>query len=97
MVAAQEIGQDVPLAVMANLLGGDIAGIGHGLGDGWSLVNCMQLAVAIEIGARVAKVDDEQVDADAVGDRQRGAHAEEPVIGLAALGERLSRFPGGGH
>ena len=32
-------------------------------------------------------MNDEQVDANAVGGRQRGAHAEEPAVVLAALGE----------
>ena len=73
--------------------GGDVAGVGHRLGDGMVLGQSAQLAVAIEIRPRVAEVDDEQVDAHAVGGRQRGAHAEEPAIGFALLGERLVDLP----
>ena len=89
MVAAQEIGEHVPFAVVANLFGCDVAGVGHGLGDGVVLGQELESPLPEEIRARVAQVDDEQVDAHAVGDRERRAHAEEPVIGLAALGERF--------
>ena len=34
VMAAQEVGEHVALAVVADLFGGDIAGVGHGLGDG---------------------------------------------------------------
>ena len=32
-------------------------------------------------------MDDEQVDPDAIGEGQRGAHAEEVAVGVALLGE----------
>ena len=88
LLASQVVGQRVSPGVSADVLRGDVAGVGHRLGHGVILGQSAQLAVAIEVRTRVAEVDDEQVDARAEGRRQRRAHAEEPSIGIALLGER---------
>ncbi len=43
----------------------------------------------MEIGPRVAEVDDEQIHTHAIGGRQGRAHAQQPPVGRALLGERL--------
>ncbi len=49
------------------------------------LGNLVELAVAEEVGARVAGVDDVQVAGDAVGHRQRGPHPPEGGVAPGAL------------
>ena len=45
VMAAQEIGEHVAFPVVANLLGCDVAGVGHGLGDGVVLGQKLETAL----------------------------------------------------
>ena len=76
-------------AVVANFLGWDISGVGHGLGDGVVLGQELQFSLPEEVSSRVAQMDDEQVDAHAICDRERRTHAEQAVIVFTAPGERF--------
>ena len=58
----------------------------------------MELALAEQVGRRVADVGDEQVRAEAQGHGQRRPHAREPRVVLGLLDDRLIHVaepPGG--
>ena len=60
-------------------------GFGEALLRGLISRQARQQAVAIEVAARVADVDDEELVAGAVGRRQRRAHARERWMLCATL------------
>ena len=71
--------------VVPGLLGRDHAGVDQGLDERVIRGQLVELAVAEQVGARVAGVDDVQVVGDAVGHRQRGPHAVEGGVAPGAL------------
>ena len=86
-MAAQVVGQGVSSLMLAHVVLGDLAGVGEGLGHGVVAGKLLEVAAAEEIGAGVADVDQEEVNADAVREGHGGAHAEEPAIRLALAGD----------
>jgi hypothetical protein len=71
-------------AVPGDLVLADHADVRVLLRHGVVVRDLAQLPAAEEVGLRVADVHDEQIQADRVGGRERGAHAGERRVGLGA-------------
>ena len=86
---ADEVGQHVPLGVAVDVLGLDRADPGEFLGHRVVAGEPFEPPVPVDVGPRVAHVDDEDVDSHAVGEGQGGPHPPQTPVGPGLADQRV--------